>query len=76
VTPHGPDVNTFEKASNAELKPVKIATTDLAFMFETSFTLTPTVWATNDSNKLYEGGQVLQKDYYECWQKPVKNFKA
>ena len=27
MTPHGPDVDAFEKASNAELKPVKLDAT-------------------------------------------------
>ena len=34
MLPHGPDVDAFEKASNAELKPHKLEGT-LAFMFET-----------------------------------------
>jgi homogentisate 1,2-dioxygenase len=33
MLPHGPDVTTFEKASEAELKPHKVDDT-LAFMFE------------------------------------------
>lgn len=33
MTPHGPDSEAFEKATNAELKPVKYTGT-LAFMFE------------------------------------------
>jgi len=36
MLPHGPDVDAFEKASNAELKPQRIEGT-LAFMFETRF---------------------------------------
>jgi len=36
LLPHGPDVDAFEKASNAELKPHKLEGT-LAFMFETRF---------------------------------------
>ncbi len=36
MLPHGPDVNAFEGASNAELKPHKLEGT-LAFMFETRF---------------------------------------
>jgi len=36
MLPHGPDVDAFEKASNAELKPHKLEGT-LAFMFETRF---------------------------------------
>ncbi|MDT7950068.1 MAG: homogentisate 1,2-dioxygenase [Acetobacteraceae bacterium] len=36
MLPHGPDVNAFEAASNADLKPHKLEGT-LAFMFETRF---------------------------------------
>lgn len=36
MLPHGPDMNAFEGASNAELKPHKLEGT-LAFMFETRF---------------------------------------
>ncbi|MBY0294548.1 MAG: homogentisate 1,2-dioxygenase [Methylobacterium sp.] len=36
MLPHGPDVDAFEKASNAELKPHRLQGT-LAFMFETRF---------------------------------------
>src|SRR4051794_20861026 len=38
---HGPDAATYEKASTAELKPVKLTDT-LAFMFETRFICRPT----------------------------------
>ena len=36
MLPHGPDVDAFEGASNAELKPHKLEGT-MAFMFETRF---------------------------------------
>ena len=36
MLPHGPDVDAFEGASNAELKPHRLEGT-LAFMFETRF---------------------------------------
>ena len=38
---HGPDAETFERASNAELKPQYLANT-LAFMFETQLAVRPT----------------------------------
>ncbi|CAG8433256.1 4139_t:CDS:10 [Diversispora eburnea] len=44
MTPHGPDAITFERASNEELKPVRIAETALAFMFESSLMLGITPW--------------------------------
>lgn len=34
MSAHGPDMDAFEKASNAELKPQKIGEGSLAFMFE------------------------------------------
>jgi homogentisate 1,2-dioxygenase len=44
MLPHGPDVDAFEAASNAELKPHKLEAT-LAFMFETRFMQRVTAWA-------------------------------
>merc|ERR1712227_615756 len=38
MTPHGPDAETFEKASNMELKP-DFLDAGMAFMFETSYIL-------------------------------------
>jgi homogentisate 1,2-dioxygenase len=55
---HGPDLATFERASNAELAPQKIADT-LAFMFEASRVLRPTAFAL--------GSEALQPDYDACW---------
>ncbi len=62
---HGPDAETFEKASNAELHPQKIADT-MAFMFETRFACRPTKFALETD--------LRQPDYYECWQGLKKNF--
>ncbi len=62
---HGPDAETFEKASSAELKPEKIGST-MAFMFETRFVVRPTRWALETD--------LRQADYYECWQGLSKNF--
>ena len=39
MTPHGPDRECFESASEAELKPEVIAKGTQAFMFETSLSL-------------------------------------
>ncbi|HEY3928304.1 MAG TPA: homogentisate 1,2-dioxygenase [Candidatus Koribacter sp.] len=63
---HGPDAATFEKASNAELKPVYLADT-LAFMFETRFVCRPTKYAMDTAQ--------LQHEYYTCWQGLKNNFK-
>lgn len=63
---HGPDAETFEKASKADLKPVYIKDT-LAFMFETRFVCQPTRFALNTSQ--------LDHQYFECWQGLRKKFK-
>lgn len=62
---HGPDAATFEKASNADLVPMKIENT-LAFMFETRFVVRPTRYAMET--------RLLQDDYYMCWQDLKANF--
>lgn len=58
MLPHGPDAAAYEKASRAELKPVKLTNT-LAFMFETRFPQLLTQYAAN----LPE----VQDDYGDCW---------
>ena len=63
---HGPDAETWEKASNAELKPVKLDNT-LAFMWETGLPVRPTKFALET--------KILQHEYFECWQGLKKHFK-
>lgn len=46
MLPHGPDVDAFEGASNADLKPHKLENT-MAFMFETRFPQRVTAYAAN-----------------------------
>ena len=53
---HGPDVESWEKASAAELKPHKIDGT-MAFMVETCWPYRPTQWALDRS----------QPDYDHAW---------
>jgi homogentisate 1,2-dioxygenase len=62
---HGPDAETFERASHAELKPQYLDNT-LAFMFETQLAVRPTAFAMNT--------RILQHEYYECWQGLKKRF--
>ena len=62
---HGPDETSFEGASNANLKPVKMEGS-LAFMFETRFPQRVTAFA----GKL----ATLDKSYVDCWQGLRKNF--
>jgi homogentisate 1,2-dioxygenase len=62
---HGPDAESFEKASNATLKPQFLGDT-LAFMFETRFVCRPTNYALDTAE--------LQHEYFECWQGLKKHF--
>ena len=57
--PHGPDTNTYQRASQAELVPHKLDAT-LAIMFESSLTYQPTTQALNSNN--------LDKNYVSVWQ--------
>lgn len=66
MSAHGPDLDAFEKASNAELKPQKLSGT-MAFMFESRYIIRPTRFAMETSS--------LQPEYFEVWQKLEKNFK-
>jgi homogentisate 1,2-dioxygenase len=64
---HGPDAETWERATSADLKPQYIADT-LAFMFETQLALRPTRYAMES--------KILQHEYFECWQGLKKHFHA
>jgi homogentisate 1,2-dioxygenase len=65
MLPHGPDVDAFEGASNAELKPRKLEGT-MAFMFETRFPQRVTAYAA--------GAPEFQKGYGAYGQRLKKNF--
>jgi homogentisate 1,2-dioxygenase len=54
---HGPDVDSWRNASDAELKPVKIEGT-MAFMVETCWPYRPTQWALEHA----------QSDYDQAWE--------
>lgn len=58
MSAHGPDAETCEKAIAAELAPHKIDNT-MAFMFETSQVLRPSLQALDSPQ--------LQADYDSCW---------
>jgi homogentisate 1,2-dioxygenase len=64
---HGPDAETFERASAAALAPQYLGNT-LAFMFETQFAVRPTEFAMKS--------RILQHEYFECWQGLRKRFVA
>ncbi len=65
MLPHGPDVDAFENASQAELKPHKLTDT-MAFMFETRFLQRVTRYAAESP--------ALQKDYADYGKKLRKRF--
>ncbi len=63
---HGPDAETFEKASDADLsQPTRIKDT-MAFMFETRQVIRPTRAALESAQ--------LQPEYFRCWQGLRKHF--
>lgn len=68
-TPHGPDAQTFEKASEEHLKPVRVAEGTMAFMFETCLMLKTTPWAMEACGK-------LQNEYWRAWAELKPHFKA
>jgi homogentisate 1,2-dioxygenase len=65
MTAHGPDAETWERATKAQLKPHKIEDT-MAFMFESRFAMRLTRYAVESSE--------LQHDYFEGWQGLEKHF--
>jgi len=67
MTPHGPEADVFEKASNAELAPERYKDT-MAFMFESRYVIEPTKFALETSAK--------QSDYLACWGGLKKYFNG
>ncbi|MGE0883948.1 MAG: homogentisate 1,2-dioxygenase [Blastocatellales bacterium] len=65
MSAHGPDADTFEKASHADLAPQRYENT-LAFMFESCAVIRPTRFAMETP--------ALQRDYFECWRGLKKKF--
>ncbi len=63
---HGPDAQTFTKASNADLSQVHRIEDTMAFMFETRCVIRPTRYALESPQ--------LQRDYYQCWQDLPREF--
>lgn len=66
MSAHGPDADTFAKASNAALAPQRYENT-LAFMFESRAVFCPTKFALETP--------ALQRSYFECWQGLPKQFQ-
>ena len=67
MTAHGPDAETWKRASQAELKPHRLEDT-MAFMFESRFAMRLTRYAVESSE--------LQHDYFEGWQGLERHFSA
>jgi len=65
MLPHGPDMEAFEKASNANLGPAKLERT-MSFMFETRFPQHLTEFAGQEAP--------LQDNYIDCWTSLEKKF--
>jgi homogentisate 1,2-dioxygenase len=51
---HGPDMQTFEKASTAELAPQKVGAGSMAFMFESCLMVGVTEWGLKKCQKVQE----------------------
>ena len=69
MSAHGPDSNTHLKASTAELKPMKVGTGSMAFMFESCLMIGVTDWGLKKCNK-------IQEDYNkESWEPLKVHFK-
>jgi homogentisate 1,2-dioxygenase len=67
MLPHGPDAQSFARASEARLEPEKLTNT-LAFMFETRFPQHLTDYAATL--------ETLQEDYAKCWAGLGKRFNS
>lgn len=68
MSSHGPDAETFEKASNADTSTAHYIRDTMAFMFETRRVIRPTDQALAAST--------LQPNYTQCWQGIAKHFDA
>ena len=63
---HGPDAETFDRASTADLSRPTVIQDTIAFMFETRWVLVPTAQAVDSAQR--------QHEYYRCWQGLRRNF--
>ena len=63
---HGPDADTFEKATAADTRQAHYIRDTMAFMFETRRVIRPTAQALDSAQR--------QADYYQCWQGLKKHF--
>ena len=63
---HGPDTQTFEKATRADTQQPHVIRDTMAFMFETRLVWAPTPYALQSAQ--------LQHEYYRCWQDLASHF--
>jgi homogentisate 1,2-dioxygenase len=63
---HGPDADTFRKASEADTSRPHYIRDTMAFMFETRCVIRPTRFALESAQ--------LQAEYFQCWQGLGKHF--
>jgi homogentisate 1,2-dioxygenase len=66
MTGHGPDADTFEKASAADTTKPQVIADTMAFMFETPAIIRPTRFALGSAQR--------QREYWRCWQGLPKHF--
>ncbi len=66
MTGHGPDAETFDKASRSDTSRADYIQDTMAFMFETRCVIRPTRYALETSQ--------LQAEYFQCWQGLQKHF--
>jgi homogentisate 1,2-dioxygenase len=64
---HGPDADTYDRASAADTTIPQRITDTMAFMFETRWVIQPTRFALETTQ--------LQADYADCWQGLKKSFR-
>jgi homogentisate 1,2-dioxygenase len=63
---HGPDAETFERASRADTSKAQQISDTMAFMFETKHVIRPTKFALESAQ--------LQHEYFRCWEGLRNNF--
>jgi len=69
MSAHGPDANAHEMASNVELRPQKVGTGSMAFMFESSLMIGVSEWGLKTCQK-------VQENYNEeSWRPLKRSFK-
>ena len=67
MTGHGPDAQTFENASSADLSKPHVIKDTMAFMFEARHVLRPSQQALDAAHR--------QRNYQACWAGLQKHFR-